>query len=87
MSLSLAPGAIQGFAPTRPPAGPATSPPPKPPTEPQEFRQPTRRSDDYVAALRELKAAQQDMRRNPATETYLEIAHFDGGYQLIDVYA
>lgn len=45
-----------------------------------------KRSAEYVAALRELRDAQQDPRHNLASRTYLQIAHYEGDFQLIDVY-
>jgi hypothetical protein len=45
-----------------------------------------KRSADYVAALRELREEQQNPRHNLATRTYLQVAHYEGGFQLVDVY-
>jgi hypothetical protein len=39
-----------------------------------------------VAALRELREEQQNPRHNLATRTYLQVAHYEGGFQLVDVY-
>lgn len=88
MSLSITPGALYGFANAglRPPV--ATSPKPQPAEESSvPHTQRARRAEEYVAALRELKTQNQDLRHNQATQTYLNVAHFDGGFQLIDVYA
>ena len=91
MSLSLTPGALYGLSPRVSPAGGA---PVRPQTtaaqateDGETVNRAARRSADYVAALRELKAQGQDMRHNQASRTYLDIAHLDGGFQLIDVYA
>lgn len=45
-----------------------------------------KRSADYVAALRELREEQQNPRHNLATRTYLQVAHYEGDFQLVDVY-
>lgn len=93
MSLSLNPGALSGFAGSyelsnnRP--RPVVEAPrrPEPAADETQQTQRVRRSENYVAALRELREQQQEMRRSPGAQTYLDIAHFDGGFQLIDVYA
>jgi hypothetical protein len=92
MSLSLTPGALYGFANASDLANrrlrPAVTPPPQPQraaATPETQR--ARRTEDYVAAVRELKSQQQDMRHSQAAQTYLDIAFFDGGLPLIDVYA
>lgn len=53
--------------------------------EPVEKRS-TRRSEDYVAALRELRVDQQNPRQHLATRTYQQVAHYEGNFQLVDVY-
>lgn len=45
------------------------------------------RSEDYVAALRELRAQNHEARSHQAAQTYLDIAHFEGNFHLINVYA
>ena len=89
MSLSISPGAAYGLAATGP--RPVIEPPPPRPQPPEESAaaqsQRTRRAEEYVEALRELKAQQDGSRYDRAAQTYLNIAHFDGGFQLIDVYA
>lgn len=96
MNLSLNSAALYGPAPARPQpvdAGaerlrqvPASQTPPRK-IDVGEARQ-TQRSEDYVAALRELKAqTQEETRRSQASRTYLDIAHFEGNFQLINVYA
>lgn len=45
-----------------------------------------KRSAEYVAALRELREEQQAPQHNLATRTYLQIAHYEGDFQLVDVY-
>lgn len=88
MSLSITPGAVYGLANTGP--RPVVEPPLRPqPSEETAAAQSqrTRRAGEYVEALRELKAQQDGSHHNRAAQTYLNIAHFDGGFQLIDVYA
>jgi hypothetical protein len=88
MSLSITPGAAYGLANTS--LRPTIEPPPRPqPSEEAAATQSqrTRRAGEYVEALRELKAQQEGSHQNRAAQTYLNIAHFDGGFQLIDVYA
>lgn len=95
MSLSLTPGALYSLSPRVPAAGgapPHTQPVAERVAEPkadpgETVNRAARRSADYVAALRELKAQSQDTRHSQASRTYLDIAHLDGGFQLIDVYA
>jgi len=88
MSLSITPGALYGFADTgiRPTVERFSTPKPAEDTTPPQIQR-TRRAEEYVAALRELKAQNQDSRHSQAAQTYLNVAHFDGGFQLIDVYA
>lgn len=45
-----------------------------------------KRSAEYVAALRDLREEQQAPQHNLATRTYLQIAHYEGDFQLVDVY-
>lgn len=45
-----------------------------------------RRSENYVAALRELRADLQSPHQHLATRTYLQVAHYDGDFPLVDVY-
>lgn len=91
MSLSIIPGfTYQVNATSVPPVKPL-------PVQPQrreavvaevepEVERSVRRSEDYVVALRELRADQQNPRQHLATRTYLQVAHYEGNFQLVDVY-
>lgn len=57
-----------------------------PETEESSTDRSARRSESYIAALRELRAEQQNQATHPATRTYLQIAHYEGNFQLVDVY-
>lgn len=46
----------------------------------------TKRSAEYVTALRELREEQLHPRHTHATRTYLQVAHYEGDFQLVDVY-
>lgn len=44
-----------------------------------------KRPEEYVAALRELQE-EQPTRQGLATRTYLQVAHYEGDFPLVDVY-
>lgn len=80
-----------------PVTAPADRPARSTPAQPVQVEQPTatveqhsgrsaKRSAEYVAALRELREEQLNPRHNIATRTYLQIAHYEGDFQLVDVY-
>lgn len=45
------------------------------------------RARNYIEAVRELKAQELNPKRAQASNTFLEIAHFDNAPRLVDVYA
>jgi len=95
MSLNLNPGytyQATGFVsqPAGSPARKVSSQPQRPePVQPEVAKSGSRsaqRSADYVAALRELRAESQHPRQSLAARTYLQVAHYEGNFQLVDVY-
>jgi hypothetical protein len=46
-----------------------------------------KRSEDYIAALRELKSHADNQRNQKGVQTYLDIAHFDGNTPLLSILA
>ena len=44
------------------------------------------RLEGYMEALREVREEQPNTRHNLATRTYLQVAHYEGDFPLVDVY-
>lgn len=92
MPINLNPGFVYSIGSGMPLGGPRAAPvrPADNPTSSHTTEVSTAknslRSDNYVSALRELKAEESYGKRDIASRTYLEIAHYEGNYPLVDVY-
>lgn len=54
--------------------------------EEQAAERSAKRRENYMEALRELREEQPNTRHNLATRTYLQVAHYEGDFALVDVY-
>lgn len=86
MSVNLNPGFVYSLGPTNPLAGEQRTNESVAAGSRTESVSNRTKTEDYVAALRELKNQDGYLKRDLASRTYLDIAHYDGGFHLIDVY-
>lgn len=94
MSVNLNPGFVYAFQPASSAAGeqrihePVAATPASRTESAETLEESVSRARtvDYVVALRELKNQDDHLKRDLASRTYLDIAHYDGGFHLIDVY-